>query len=97
MNTVALTGTIATQPHHTWCRLGRVTEFDLDVAPLSTQRQPERFHVVAHHTLARDTSRLSVGCAIAVTGVLRSDPVDMPDCSVWHRVEIAADTIHLVA
>jgi hypothetical protein len=87
MNTAAITGNVATAPR---CRVrGFVptTTFDITV---DFARRGYTFHVRAMNDLARSSRRLRVGDLVAVNGYLHAEAFDMPDCSIWHRVEIVA-------
>lgn len=87
MNNVAITGRVATTPHHTYSGFMHRTEFDISVM---TARREYTFHVTALNDLARTARRLDTGDHVAISGYLHSEPFDMPDRTVWHRVEIVA-------
>jgi hypothetical protein len=87
MNTVALTGLVASSPAHHFSGFMHRTEFDITV---TTARREYTFHVSALNELAKAARRLEVGDRVEITGYLRSEPFDMPDRTVWHRVEIVA-------
>ena len=40
--------------------------------------------------LATQSRHLRVDAPVAITGYLHAEPYDMPDRSIWHRVEIIA-------
>ena len=87
MNSVALTGRAASPPTHTFSGFMHRTEFDVIA---TTARRACTFHVAALNELAKAARRFTVGDRIDVSGYLDSEPFDMPDRSVWHRVEIVA-------
>lgn len=87
MNTVAVSGTIATQPQYRTRGFVPTTSFDVHV---EFARRIYMFHIRAMNDLARTTRRYRPGDHVAVTGYLHAEPFDMPDRSVWHRVEIVA-------
>lgn len=93
MNSVIVAGTVASAPDHHYVRLTHTTEFDVDVATATRRPRTDRLHVVAREHLAGPAARLAVGTPVAVAGFLRSEAFDMPDRSIWHRVEIVAHSI----
>jgi hypothetical protein len=72
--------------------IGSTTTFDIDVLAPGGERI-DRFHVIAYRDAACDLGNVRSGDSITVTGYLRSEPWDMPDRSIWYRVELVARTI----
>jgi hypothetical protein len=87
MNTAALTGDVATAPRYRLRGFVPTTTFDIQV---DFARRVYTFHVRAMNDLAKTCRHLRPGDPVAVTGYLHAEPYDMPDCSIWHRVEIVA-------
>jgi hypothetical protein len=85
MNTTAITGTVATSPRYRVRAFVPTTDFDVTV---EFARRSYTFHVRLMNDLAKTARRYVPGDHVAVVGYLHSEPFDMPDCSVWHRVEI---------
>ncbi len=92
MNTATLTGLVVGLPSNHRRIIGSTTTFDLDVLAPGGQRV-DRFHVIAYRDVACDLRNVHSGDSLTVTGHLRSEPCDMPDRSVWLRVELVARTI----
>lgn len=92
MNTATVTGLVATAPRDRRRIIGSTTTFDLDVLAPGGERV-DRFHVIAYRDAAHDLHNVRPGDSLTVTGHLRSEPFDMPDRTVWHRVELVARTI----
>lgn len=86
MNNVAITATIASAPRYT-PGVPRTSNFDVTV---TTTRRDGTLHITTYNDLAASTRHLRIGDRVAVTGYLRSEPFDMPDGTVRHRVEIVA-------
>ena len=89
MNGATISGKVVSAPILHRCRLVAKAEFDLDV-PAPCGDRIDRFHVVAGRDLAAAVGDVRQGDPIAVTGYLRSEPFDMPDRTVWYRVELVA-------
>ena len=87
MNTAAITGTVATVARYRIRGFVPTTTFDIEV---DFARRVYAFHVRAMNDLAKNSRHLGVGDPVAFTGYLHAEPYDMPDCSIWHRVEIVA-------
>lgn len=87
MNSVAITGLVATTPTHTFVGFMHRTRFSIEV---STGRRQHILEVVALNDLARTARRLAIGDPIGVTGYLHAEPFDMPDRTIWQRVDIVA-------
>jgi len=87
MNSAAITGTVSSAPRHRVRGFVPATTFDVCV---DFARRSYTFRVRAMNDLANDTRHLHVGDPVAVTGYLHAEPYDMPDRTVWHRVEIVA-------
>lgn len=87
MNSVALTGRVASSPAHHFSGFMHRTDFDIVV---TTAGREYTFHVSALNELAKTARRLQVGDRVEITGYLHSEPFDMPDRTVWHRVEVVA-------
>jgi hypothetical protein len=68
------------------------THFELDVLAPGGERV-DRFQVVAYRDLTDDLRGVRRDDSITVTGYLRSEALDMPDRSVWYRVELVAHTV----
>ena len=100
MNNVAIIGRVTSTPRHHYSGFMHTTECDLTTR---TGRRDYVLHVVAHNDLAHTARHLAIGDQVAVTGYLRSEAFDMPDRSIWYRVEIVAyeldhggaDQVHL--
>ena len=90
MNTATITGTIATTPRYRRRGLVPATTFDIHV---DIDRRAHTFHVRAMNDLARQSRYLRIDALVTITGYLHADPYDMPDNSVWHRVEIVAHQV----
>jgi len=87
MNTAAITGIIPTEPRYRIRGFTPVTTFDVTV-PFA--RRSYTFHVRALNDLAKTSRHWHAGDEVSVTGYLHAEPYDMPDRSVWHRVDIVA-------
>jgi single-stranded DNA-binding protein len=92
MNAATISGLVAGMPHSRRRIIGATTTFDLDVLAPGGERV-DRFHVIAYRDAAGDLRNLKPGDSVTVTGHLRSEPWDMPDRSVWYRVELVAHAI----
>lgn len=90
MNSVTVIGVVTTQPDHRVSGFTHSTAFDITV---TTGRRENTLHVTARNDLAKDARHLHVGEHVAIVGYLLSDAFDMPDRTVWYRVEIVADQI----
>ena len=87
MNSVAVTGRVATTPVHTYAGFMHRTRFSIEV---TTGRRQHTLDVVALNDLAKSARCLTIGDPIGVTGYLHAEPFDMPDRTIWHRVDIVA-------
>lgn len=87
MNNVAITGRVTSAPKHTYSGFMHTTQFDLTTR---TGRRDDLLHVVVHNDLAHTARHLDIGDEVAVTGYLRSEAFDMPERSIWYRVEVVA-------
>ena len=87
MNHTAVTGTVATIPRYRIRGFVPTTTFDLHV---DMARRTYTFHIRALNSLAKQSRRFHVDDPVAITGYLHAEPYDMPDRSIWHRVEIVA-------
>ena len=90
MNLTAITGTIATIPRYRIRGFVPTTTFDIHV---DAARRTHTFHIRACNDLAKQSRHLRVDDPVAITGHLHAESYDMPDRSIWHRVEIVADRI----
>ena len=87
MNTTAITGHVATTPRYRVRGFVPTTTFDVRV---DFARRLYTFHVRAMNDLAKTSRHFRVADQVAITGYLHAEPYDMPDSSIWHRVEIVA-------
>lgn len=87
MNTAAVSGTVATVPRYRTRGFVPTTTFDIRV---DFARRAYTFHVRAMNDLARQSRHFQVADPVEITGYLHAEPYDMPDRSLWHRVEIVA-------
>jgi hypothetical protein len=92
MNRVTIGGVVVGTPTCRRSLVRTTTHFELDVSAEDGERV-DRFQVVASRDLADDLRGVRHGDVITVTGYLRSEPFDMPDRSVWYRVELVACAI----
>ena len=93
MNAATISGLVVATPSTRRRIRGSTTTFDLDVLAPGGERV-DRFHVVAHRDVAGDLRNVDPGDSVTVTGHLQAEPCDMPDRSVWYRVEVVAHTIN---
>ncbi|MGE0307160.1 MAG: single-stranded DNA-binding protein [Acidimicrobiia bacterium] len=94
MNTAAITGIVATAPRYRMREVLPTTTFDVSVA---FARRTYTFHVRALNDLAKETRYLRPGDQLAINGYLHSELYDMPDRSVWYRVEIVAYDVEVLS
>lgn len=87
MNTTAITGHVATTPRYRVRGFVPTTTFHVRV---DFARRLYPFHVRAMNDLAKTSRHFRVADKVAITGYLHAEPYDMPDSSIWHRVEIVA-------
>jgi hypothetical protein len=93
VNAATLSGLVVTAPTARRRLAYSTTAFDLDVLGPGGERV-DRFHVISSRDAISDLRHtLHAGDAVTVTGHLRSEPFDMPDRSVWYRVELVARSI----
>lgn len=85
MNSVAVTGRVATTPMHSFAGFMHRTRFSIEVTTGQRQHTPD---VVALDDLAKTARCLTIGDPVGVTGYLHAEPFDMPDRTIWHRVDI---------
>jgi len=90
MNFTLITGRVATPPR--FRGRGRVARTTFDVTVQFAGRS-QTIHVRAMNDVARRARRLQLGDPVAIAGHLQSEPFDMPDRSVWHRIEIVPHEI----
>lgn len=90
MNLTVITGTIATIPRYRLRGFVPTTTFDIHV---DVARRTDTFHIRAMNDLAKRSRLLHPGVPVTIIGYLHAEPNDMPDRSIWHRVEIVADRI----
>lgn len=90
MNLTVITGTIASIPRYRLRGFVPTTTFDICV---DVARRTHTFHIRAMNDLAKQSRHLRTGDPVTIIGCLHAEPNDMPDRSIWHRVEIVADQI----
>lgn len=90
MNLTTISGTIASIPRYRSRGFVPTTTFDIHV---DVAHRTHTFHVRAMNDLAKQSRHLHAGDTVAITGYLHAEPYDMPDRSIWHRVEIVANEI----
>ena len=87
MNHIAITGTVASAPHHFTRACVPTTTFDLRV---DFAHRSYTFQVRAMNDDAKFSRYLHVNDPVAITGYLHAEPIDPLDDDSGQRVEITA-------